>query len=56
MFWNGEYELVHPSGWVEKAEESLSMLAVILMLLPISPTLVSQSGVAVAFYPLFLVG
>jgi len=38
VFWNGEYELVHPSGRVE------------------GTILASRSGVAVAFYPLFLVG
>lgn len=38
VFWSGEYELVRPSGWVERA------------------ILASRSGVAVAFYPLFLVG
>ena len=36
VFWNGEYELVHPLGWEEGAEGSISMLAAILMLLPIT--------------------
>ena len=36
VFWNGEYELVHPSGWVEGAEGSISTLAAILTLLPIT--------------------
>ena len=36
VFWNGEYELVHPLGWVEGAEGSISTLAAILTLLPIT--------------------